>query len=241
MESFIKKNPKVFIVFYFLYVIILNFLLGKEYSFLTVALVTPLTIFIGIYVWEWQESVKNERTKKELYKKNYNEKAEKIFGIYTRYEKHVQTLYHFFSDMNNVLQAKVSRRVSKSKEISLLIEKMDVEIKFLQELEFDLYNEAVLFYYLVSKEQSDINVYQDATNLKNNLHQFIYVSKKIAELVETYRYSEKSDPDREVDLIKNYYTLKPIINSFNFGYSQDPKEIIYLRPRTEFLELTKSL
>lgn len=241
MENFIKKNPKVFIIFYIIYVIILNFLLGKEYSFITVAIVAPLTIFIGIYVWEWQESVKNETAKKELYNKNYNEKAEKIFGIYTRYERHVQTLYHFFSEMNDVLQPKASRTVSKSKEISILIEKMDVEIKLLQGLELDLYNEAVLFYYLVSKEQSDVNVYQDATNLKNNLHQFKYISEEIAKLIETYRYSEKSGQDKELDLLQNYYRLKPDINSFNFGDPQDSKEIIYVRPRKKFLELTKPL
>lgn len=241
MKTFLKKNPKLFVLLYVIYVILVALITGNEYSFLVQPLMVPMTILVGIFIWEWQEGLKNDLAKKELYNKNYNEKAEKIFGIYTMYEKCIQNLYRFFTDLDVVLQPQASRTVSKSQAISLLIEKMEAEIKLIQGLEIELYNEAVLFYYLVSKKQPDVNVYQDATNLKNNLYQFIYVSEKIAKLVETYRYSERSQQDKESDLLLNYYRSKPDINSFNFGYPQDSKEIIYVRPRKKFLELTKPL
>lgn len=248
MKEYIKKNPKIFILFYLIYMIILALLVGSSNSYLIIAIATPLTIFIGIYVWEWQESIKNEVIKKQLYSKSYNERAEKIFGIYTKYEKSIQNLYRFFTDLHSVLQPKASRIITKPKEISVLIEKMESEIKLLQGLEVDLYNEAVLFYYLVSNKKTfedtvylEVNVYQEATKLMNTLCNYKFVSEEIAELVENHKYSEKSQHVREEDLISSYYNLKPIINSFNFGDEQNPKEIIYVTPRKKFLDLTKAL
>lgn len=241
MKTFLKNNPKLFVLLYVVYVILVALITGNEYSFLVQPLMVPMTILVGIFIWEWQEGLKNDLAKKEQYNKNHNEKAEKIFGIYTMYEKCIQNLYRFFTDLDITIQPQALRTISKSQAISLLIEKMEAEVKLLQGLEIELYNEAVLFYYLVSKKQPDVNVYQDATNLKNNLNQFIYVSDRISKLVETYRYSEKSQQDREMDLLQNYYRLKPEINSFNFGNPQDSKEIIYVGPRKKFLELTKPI
>lgn len=241
MKKILKNNPKLFILLYVIYVILIAVITGNEYSFLVQPLMVPITILVGIFIWEWQEGVKKDSAKQEVYEKSLNEKAEKIFFIYTMYEKCIQNLYRYFTDLNAVLQPQALRPVSKSQAISLLIEKMEGEIKLIQGLEIELYNEAVLFYYLVSKKQPDINVYEDATNLKNNLHQFAFVSEKVAKFLETHRYSEKSGQDKELDLLQNYYKLKPDINSFNFGDPQDSKEIIYVRPRKKFLELTKPL
>lgn len=248
MKEYIKKNPKVFILIYLFYMIILAFLVGSGNSYLIVAIVAPLSILIGIYVWEWQEGVKNEGVKKQVYNKNYNEKAEKIFSFYTKYEKSIQNLYRFFSELNIVIQPKDVRVISKYKEISFFLEKMEAEIELLRDLEVDLYNEAVLFYYLISNQKQidndealRVNVYKEATDLMNTLCNYIYVYKEIEKLVENFKHSEKSQEFREEALISDYYDLKPIINSFNFGNTLNPNEIIYEAPRKKFLELTKAL
>lgn len=246
MNNFFKNNPKFFILLYVIYVLTVTLIAKSEYSFLVQPLTVPITILIGIFIWEWQESVKNKEAKKQLYVKNYNEKAEKIFSIYTRYEKSIQNLYRFFKDLDSVIQPKVIRVIPKHKEISVLIEKMDGEIKKIEGLEVDLYNEAVLLYYLVSnrntfekKESEKINVYQKAYDLINILCSYKYVSNEIAELIVNHKNSEKSQEAGEMELISNFYKLKPIVESFNFGNKEDGKEVIFVKPRQKFLELTQ--
>lgn len=247
MNNFFKNNPKLFILLYVAYVLAVTLIAKSEYSFLVQPLTVPITILIGIFIWEWQESVKNKEAKKQLYIKNYNEKAEKIFGIYTQYEKSIQNLYRYFKDLHIAIQPKAFRLIPKHKEISVLIEIMDGEIKKLQGLDVDLYNEAVLLYYLVSnrrtfekKEFVEINVYQEAHDLMNILCNYRYISEEIAKLISNHKHSEKSQETAEMDLITNFYTLKPEIESFNFGNPEDNKEVIYVKPRKRFLELTQT-
>lgn len=247
MNNFFTNNPKFFILLYVIYVLAVSLIADSKYSFIVQPITIPITILIGIFIWEWQESVKNKIAKKQMYRKSYNEKAEKIFGIYTQYEKSIQNLYRFFNKLDLTLQPKAFRPISKHKEISVFIEKLDEEIKRLQELEVDLYNEAVLFYYLVSNIKIfqeevcfEINVYQEATNLINILSEYRSISERIAELVDSYQHSESSQQDKEYNLISNFYNLKPFIKSFNFGYPDVSKEIIYDKPRKKFLELTQA-
>jgi len=247
MNNFFKKKPIFFIFLYVIYVLTVALITDSEYAFLVQPLTVPLTILIGIFIWEWQESVKNQAAKKQLYVKNYNEKAEKIFGIYTRYEKSIQNLYRYFKDLHFVIQPKDFRVIPKHKEISVLIEKMDGEIKQIEGLEVDLYNEAVLLYYLElnrktleKKGYEEINVYQKAHDLTNILCNYKYVSNEIAILIVNHKHSGKSQEDGEMELISNFYELKPIIESFNFGNPEDSKEVIYVKPRQKFLELTQT-
>lgn len=247
MNNLFKKNPKLFILFYVIYVLIVTFIAGRDYSFIIQPLIVPITILIGIFIWEWQEDVRNKEAKKQTYIKNYNEKAEKVFGIYTQYEKSIQNLYRHYKDLHIAIKPKEFRAIPKHKEISILIEKIDGEIKGLQGLEVDLYNEAVLLYYLVSNNQNnknidikEINVYQEAHDLINNLCNYKYVSDEIAKLIFNHQQSDKSQADKEMDLISNFYELKPKIEAFNFGYATDSKEVIYIKPRNKFLELTRA-
>lgn len=246
MKISVKNAPKIIIVLYVIYVLMIALIAGGEYSFLVQPLIVPITILIGIFVWEWQEGLKNQEAKNQLYIKNYNEKAEKIFGIYTQYERSIQNLYRYFNDLHHTIKPKAFREIAKHKEISVLIEIIDEEVKLIKKFELDLYNEAVLLYYLVSNRKSlegkgatDKNIYQQANDLINILTTYKYISNEIGQLIVNYKHSEKFPQDKDTDLIINFYILQPKIESFNFGNTEDRSEIIFVKPREKFIELTK--
>lgn len=247
-ELKIKNNPFLLVLIYLVYIVLIGLISGGSYQYLITPLVAPLTIIIGIFVWQWQEDVKNKTAKNEQYKKKYNEKAEIIFGIYNRYEKSIQNIYSLFNDLDVVLQPRIARVGSKSTEISRVILEMESELNLIKKAQLDLYNEAVLFYHLISNNfeskdlyASEIDVYSKSYNLLNSLYLYATIHNKISKILLNYKHSERDQIIREESLIEDFYSLKQYFRSFNFGYSSVSKEVIYDAPRKIFIELTKAI
>lgn len=245
MKEFIKKHPFVLAVLYLIYTLSICLVVGSSNQYLVTPLVAPLTILLGIFVWQWQEEEKNSTARNELYKKKYNEKSENIFRIYTKYEKSIQNLYRLFSGLRVVIAQNPYRKIEKSKEISLEIKKISAELKLINEVQLDLYNEIVLFFHFKLNNNCTIdpknNIYSDAHNLINELVNYKYISEEISKLVESYLHNERSQLDKDMGLISEYFKLLPTIESFDFGQSEDPNKNIYIKPRKRFLELTRAL
>lgn len=239
-ELKIKSNPSLLALIYLVYVVLIGLISGGSYQFLITPLVAPLAILIGIFVWQWQEDVKNQTAKIELYKKKYNEKAEDIFGIYTKYEKSIQNLYRFFTDLRTTFKPDSTRKIDRSKEISIIMSKISNEIKAIDEIQLDLYNDAVLFYHLILNNSDSIkltiNVYSEAYKLMNFLSEYKYISEEISKFADFYQHNEKSEGDKEIDLMTEHHRLSPIIESFDFGFSQDIDKVVFTAPRKRFLE-----
>lgn len=245
IELKIKINPLLLALIYLIYIVLIGFISGGSYQYLITPLVAPLTIIIGIFVWQWQEDVKNKTAKDELFKKKYNEKAEDIFVLYNKYEKGIQNLYRLFSNIKGVYTQNTAKQTDKLKEISLIINKLEKELKLISETQIDLYNDAVLFFHLKSNDhnlkRNEINVYVEANNLLNVLYIYNYIYIEISEFVDHYFKMDFVNTNNYYTLIGKYRSKEKIIESFDFGFSSDSDKVIFTKPRVKFLEITKNI
>lgn len=245
MKKYIQKYPFVLAFLYLFYILLIGLIIGGSYQYLIMPLVAPLTIIIGIFVWQWQEDVKNQTAKNELYKEKYNEKAQDIFGVYTKYEKSIQNIYRLLNDLKNTFKQNPSRKIEKSKKISIIMSKISNEVNLINEIQIDLYNDVVLFYHLIlnknNSENHQINVYAEAHKLINTLCNYKFISELVSEFVEFYLHDERIQPEKDIALMVEFHKLEPSIESFDFGFSDNPDDIIFTAPRKRFLELTRSI
>lgn len=245
IKDLFMKNPFILGFIYLFYTLLIGLLSGSDYQYLISPLVTPLTLIIGLIVWQWQENVKNSTARIEMNKKKYNEKAEGIFAIYTKYEKAIQNINRLFTELRSVVGQNPQRKISKSKEIALVMSKISSQVRLVDEIQIDLYNDVILFYYFKSNMnnfgESEKNIYLQANELINNLKDYKYISEKTSNFVDTYLHDEQSQPNKDINLITEYFKLLPTFQAFNFGSPDDEKVIIFTEPRKKFLELTKAI
>lgn len=230
-----QNHPIVLCFIYLVYILIISIVLIHGTKELIAPIVVPSTIIIGMFIWKWQENIKK-----------HNERAELIFKYYNQYEKSIQKIYALTVDLNEIFRVKTYKLVTEFEGIYQIVENMHSEIKKSNDIRLELYNNLVLFFRLKSDgrkfssaEKRHEYIYSEAVKNLNYLHQYHYITKELSSLITSYKYSGKAEQERELDFqIKWDLKTKNIIQSFNFGFGPESKEVIYLKPRLTFLKLT---
>lgn len=235
MENIVKffRSQALYLVilFYIGYLIVIFTLLANNLSSLVNPLITPMTLVVGIFIWQWQEDQKNKNARSEEYSKKCKERADKLFNSYIKYERSIQKLYRMSQDLRRLKSVESLKR-------SQLIVDVDDELKTNRTLEDDFYFESVLFYSVLSKK-SKVNIYENASNLNNKCCKFKYLVKKLEELCIAYNDPKNiSDHEKTRAYLLASFNVTEAINHLNFDYSEEKSEVVYTAPREEIMKIS---